>query len=314
MSVAYTVAICTHNHADRIARTLADLHGLRMPEATWELLVIDNACIDATPSMLACHTWPAGWNVRVVREEALGLSNARNRALREARGDYLIFMDDDESPDPEWLRAFETLIRQHAPDAFGGRIEVLFEGERPPWLVNELLGFLGQLNYGDVPIPLTHSGTPFYGGNFGIRRALCDSVGDFDPVLGRKGANNTGGEDVDFCRRVLAGGFSVWWTPHAIIFHRIEALKLKRSYFLDLHYRQGHMEAIKRRGRASRIPPRYLLPQLWRALLAFVREWRAGGSSATVRKEMNVAYFVGYIKGWAFGHEASGAPHSRTQG
>ena len=301
MSVSCTVALCTHNHADRLVRTLADLAAMRTPEMPWELLVVDNASSDATSSILASHTWPPGWHVRVVREDKLGLSNARNCAIREAQGDYVIFIDDDETPDPEWLRAFERLINECAPDAFGGRIEVLFEGERPRWLADELLGFLGQLNRAEAVVPLTLPDTSFHGGNFGFRRTVCESVGSFDAALGRKGADNTGGEEVDFYRRLLRGGFKVWWTPDAVIFHRIEAVKLKRSYFLDLHYRQGRMEAARKRGHGSRVPPVYLVPQLGRAMVACLRQWRAEGLNSTVRKQMNVAYFVGYVLGWAFG-------------
>jgi len=83
----------------------------------------------------------------------------------------------------------------------------------------------------------------------------------------------------------------------------IQADKLKRSYFLDLHYRQGRMEGIRRRRGCSRIPPRYLIPQLGRALQALLKQWTAEGRKATVRKEMNVVYFVGHILGWAFGEE-----------
>ena len=86
MSIAYTVALCTHNHVDRLRWTLADLVHVHPPGAAWEFLVIDNGSRDATPEVLASHTWPAGWNVRVVREEKLGLSNARNRAIAVARG------------------------------------------------------------------------------------------------------------------------------------------------------------------------------------------------------------------------------------
>lgn len=308
MSIAYTVALCTHDHADRLSRTLADLRQLRMPGAPWELLIVDNACTDATPALLAREAWPTGWQVRVVREEKLGLSNARNCALREARGDYLIFVDDDETPHPEWLLAFEKLIMNHAPDAFGGPIEVLFEGDRPAWLTDDLLGFLGQVNRAGSAVPLTEPGTSFNGGNFGVRRTVCETVGAFDPALGRKGADNTGGEEVDFYRRLLAGGFKVWWTPDAVIFHRIEAIKLKRSYFLDLHYRQGRMEAIRRRGSASRVPPKYVIPQLGRAVRALLQQWSARGRNTTVRKEMNVAYFLGYLSGWAFGDNAKAGP------
>lgn len=305
MDIAYTVALCTHNHADRLVRTLADLRSLRQPEASWEFLIIDNGCRDATPELLAHHAWPSGWQVRVVREEKLGLSNARNRAIAEARGDYVIFMDDDETPDPDWLCAYERLIRAHAPDAFGGRIRVLFEDKRPVWLKDELLGFLGELNRADGIVPLTDPYTPFYGGNFGFRKAVCEKIGLFDAMLGRKGSDNTGGEEVDFYRRLLATGLRVWWTPEAIIHHRIQAEKLSRGYFLDLHYRMGRMEAIRKRGDGSRLPPPYLFGQLLRALRAVLQQWRAEGRVATLRREMNVAYFLGQIHGWAFGPRPS---------
>lgn len=301
MSLAYTVALCTHNHADRLVRTLADLKALRQPDAPWEFLVIDNGCRDETPQLLANHAWPEGWNTRVVREEKLGLSNARNRAIAEARGEYVIFMDDDETADPDWLRAYERLIDAHHPDAFGGRQVVLFEDERPRWLRDELLGFLGELSRADSIVPLTDPYTPFYGGNFGFRKTVCERVGNFDAMLGRKGTDNTGGEEVDFYRRLLDTGFKVWWTPEAVIHHRIQAVKLERGYFHDLHYRMGRMEAIRQRGAGSRLPPPYLFGQLLRAIGAVWSLWRREGRDATLRKEMNVAYFLGQINGWAFG-------------
>lgn len=299
--VVYTVALCTHNHAGRLARTLADLCALRQPTRPWELLIIDNGCTDGTAELLAARSWPEGWRVRVTHEAKLGLSNARNCAIREAAGEYLIFIDDDETPDPAWLCAYERLIEARAPDAFGGRIEVLFEGVRPGWLRDDLLGFLGQLRRADEIAPLIEHGTSFYGGNFGFRRSVCSRVGDFDAMLGRKGTDNTGGEEVDFYRRLLDAGMSVWWTPHAVIHHRIEAQKLTRRYFLDLHYRQGRMEGERRRGPRSRLPPAYLVPQLGRAVRAVLSQWAAEGREATVRREMNVAYFAGYISGWALG-------------
>jgi GT2 family glycosyltransferase len=300
---AYTVALCTHNHADRLVRTLADLPLIHMPEAAWELLIIDNGSRDSTPEVLASQIWPSNWSVRVIREDKLGLSNARNRAIQEAYGEYIIFIDDDETADPDWLCAFERLIAKKQPDAFGGRIRVLFEENyRPAWLSDDLLGFLGELNRAEKCAPLTDSGTSFYGGNFGFRRSVCQTVGGFDANLGRKGTDNTGGEEVDFYRRLLAAGFRIWWTPDAVIHHRIQAVKLNRRYFHDLHYRQGRMEAIRRRGAGSRLPPLYLFGQLMRAASAVWQTFRSGGRNATLRQEMNVAYFVGQIVGWSRGH------------
>jgi glycosyltransferase involved in cell wall biosynthesis len=302
MSIAYTVAMCTHNHMDRLARTLTELALLKPPTSPWELIVVDNASSDGTATLLAQHNWPDNWHVRIVREERLGLSNARNRALEEAAGEYILFFDDDETLDPEWLLAYEREITAHRPDALGGRIDVMFEGgERPSWVTDELLGFLGKLDYGPHTKWLSEPQTPFYGGNFACRMDLFDEVGRFDVQLGRKGRDNTGGEDTVFYRQLVEAGKQVRWVPQAVIHHRIEAGKLRKSYFLDLHFRQGRMEGSRKRGHGPRVPPTYLYGQLARAFKTAILTRRHEGSDNSLRKEMNLVYFIGYIWGWAFG-------------
>lgn len=306
MSTYLTLALCTHNHRPRLERTLRALAQVQPPQSTWELLIVDNASTDGTAELLAESGWRANRsNVRVVRESKLGLSHARNRAIREAAGEYVVFMDDDETPDPEWLRAFERVMLAEQPDALGGRIEVLFEdGERPAWLHDELLGFLGKLDHGLPAGRLRDPGTPIFGGNFAFRRAIFERVGAFDTGLGRKGSANVGGEDTEIYRRMLAAGCSVWWVPQAVIHHRIQTGKLRRSYFLDLHFRQGRTEGLRKRGSASRLPPPYLFGQLWRAARTAFGQRLREGPNASLRKEMNLAYFLGYVYGWAAGRSA----------
>lgn len=294
-----TVALCTHNQARRLQRTLDSLAQLVRTDNPWELLIVDNASTDETPQVVAASDWRTRvMEVRVVREEKLGLSNARNRAIREARSEYIVFMDDDETPDPNWLRAYEWTILAQRPDALGGRIEILFEdGDRPAWLQDELLGFLGMLNHGNAPHRLIDPSTPVFGGNFAFKREIFAHIGAFDSGLGRKGTANTGGEDIEMYRRMLAKGCNVWWVPDALIYHRIQSPKLRRRYFLDLHFRQGRTESSRRRGAASRVPPAYLVPQLWRAVNAALAQRLASGGDTSLRKEMNVAYLLGYILG-----------------
>lgn len=297
--ILISVALCTHNHADRLERTLIDLGNLATPKRSWEIIVVDNASSDDTPQLLSKPEWhPPGIPVRVVREMRLGLSNARNRALSEARGEYLLFVDDDETPDPNWLLAYESDILAYKPDALGGRIEVTFEhGERPSWLQDELLGFLGQLDHGDG-CWLTDDATPFYGGNFAVRKDIFSDVGEFDAALGRKGRINAGGEDTEFYRRLISSDYSVRWVPGAIIFHRIRADKLRRSYFLELHYRQGLTEGERKRGNSRRLPPKYLFGQLARSVQHALKSRFFQGKNYSLRKEMNAIYFLGYIQGW----------------
>lgn len=299
-ATSLTVALCTHNHAQRLNKTLLGLAQLVPPESPWDLLIVDNASTDATSQVLASPDWRIpGLNVRVVHEQKLGVAHARNRAIDEAKGEYILFIDDDESPDPGWLREHERIILQERPDAMGGRIEVVFEdGTRPVWLQEELLGFLGKLDYGSTARQLDAPSTPIFTGNSAFRRDVVIRLGGFDTGLGRRGTMNTGGEDVEIYRRMIYSRRTVWWVPDAVICHRIEANKLRRRYFLDLHFRQGRTEGSRKRGAASRVPPAYLVPQLWRAVKGALAQRLGSGRDTSLRKEMNVAYFIGYISGW----------------
>jgi glycosyltransferase involved in cell wall biosynthesis len=299
----YTVALCTHNHLDRLRRTLADLAAITSPRAPWELLIVDNGCTDGTTEYLVNRQWlqPAA-AVRVVREDRLGLSHARNRAIAEAEGDYIVFIDDDETPDADWLCAYERCIEREHPDAMGGAIDVLFvDGERPHWLQDELLGFIGKLSHGEDAHLLTDPSTPIFGGNFGFRKAVFERIGLFDSELGRRGTANIGGEDTEIYRRLLATGCKVFWIPDSVIYHRIESVKLRRRYFLDLHFHQGRMEGARKRGTLSRLPPKYLWPQVARAYGRALSQRLRMGSDHSLRLEMNAAYFTGYILGWVRG-------------
>ncbi len=299
-SIEYSVVLCTHNHADRLRTTLSSLKDLLPPESPWELLIINNASTDETEQVLSNTGWrPEGVTARIIMEPKLGISHARNRGIHESVGKYIVFFDDDETPHTNWLVEYERAIRTWASDALGGRIEALFEeGNRPPWLQDELLGFLGQLSHGLEPKRLTERGTPIFTGNSSYRKAIFEAIGQFDTDLGRKGNDNSGGEDTDLYRRMIDANMNIRWVPDAVIYHRIQSSKLRKAYFLDLHFRQGRMEGHRERGSQSRIPPFYLFPQLMRAVSAALRQRSRFGSNYSLRKEMNVAYFIGYIAGW----------------
>ena len=298
-----TVALCTHNRAQRLGVTLKALSSLQAPDQACELLVVDNGSTDETPSLLADTAWHPAWcAVRVVEEPRLGIAFARNRAVEEAHGKYVLFLDDDETAEPDWIRRMEARILETGADALGGRIEVMFvESPRPCWVTDELLGFLGKLDHGPSMHRIKSTEHAIYTGNAAFLRDTVRKLGGFDNTLGRRGHDSSGGEDVDLFRRLIAGGFHVEWVNDAVIHHRIQSWKLQRSYFRGLHYKQGCMEGRRSRGTQGPLPPRYLFPQLARAVARWFNQWLHHGYDSTLRKEMNVCYFAGYIAGWVIG-------------
>ena len=89
-----TVAICTWNRAALLDQTLARMRALSIPTGTeWELLVVNNNCTDHTDSVIAKHT--GALPIRRIAEPTPGLSFARNAALAAAKGEHLLWTDDD---------------------------------------------------------------------------------------------------------------------------------------------------------------------------------------------------------------------------
>src|SRR5580704_2138676 len=127
-----SVIICTHNpHPNYLARCATALQAQTLPRARWELIVIDNASAPDKAPRLDLSWHPAA---RLISEEKLGLTPARLRGMREARGDLLVFVDDDNVLDVDFLEA-ALLIAQDKPflGSWSGQCRPEFEVPAAAW-------------------------------------------------------------------------------------------------------------------------------------------------------------------------------------
>jgi glycosyltransferase involved in cell wall biosynthesis len=128
-----SVIVATRNRRQSLGRFLDGLRSLPEQPA-WELIVVDNGSADGTASLLS--TAAEDLPIVVVNENLPGKSRALNRALKHARGDILLFTDDDVVPDPNWLTALHQASIEHpGANVFGGRILVNHE-RIPQWIVS----------------------------------------------------------------------------------------------------------------------------------------------------------------------------------
>ena len=129
-----TIAICTRNRAILLKRAMDTIVALIIPDGIeWELIVVDNGSTDNTAEVIA--SYKDNLPIRYVFEPLAGLSNARNRAVAEAKGDYICWTDDDVLLDRAWLLKYhDAFVRFPEIVFFGGPIRPIFEGECPAWL------------------------------------------------------------------------------------------------------------------------------------------------------------------------------------
>ena len=130
-----SVVVCCHNSAPRLPETLARL-AMQRTSARWEVIVVDNASTDGTAAV-AHAVWTrygAPVDLLVVAEPEAGLSNARKAGIRAARHDVLVFADDDNWLEPDYVELARTIMAANpAIGALGGEIHAAFDAPPPPW-------------------------------------------------------------------------------------------------------------------------------------------------------------------------------------
>lgn len=226
-----TIAICTWNRADLLGRTLAGLRRLLpLPEGV-EVLVVDNNSCDRTAAVVR-DADPA-LAPRYVLEPEQGLAVARNRALREARGELLLWLDDDVEVQAGWLAAYLEAAAAYSEAAFfGGPIRPVFLAPAPAWLtsnMDELGSAFAARDLGDTASAIGELRCAPFGANMAIRKAAILARG-FDPRLGRHGSTLLAAEERRLFAALLDAGLRGRWVPPAAVDHLMPADRLTLDY------------------------------------------------------------------------------------
>jgi GT2 family glycosyltransferase len=231
-----SVIICSHNPRDDfLARTLDALRTQTLPPRKWELLLVDNASEHVLE-----RNWDVSWHPhgRHIRENKLGLSWARQRGAHESRGQVLIFVDDDNLLEPEYLeRASQLAGTWSILGAWGaGAIVPEFEVEPPP----HLREFMPSLAIRNLTSPRWTNVLPCidatpWGAGLCVRRSVAEAYCDLENeggvgVTGRRGALLLSGDDVEICFVACSLGLGVGTFPHLRLTHLIPKERVREPY------------------------------------------------------------------------------------
>jgi glycosyltransferase involved in cell wall biosynthesis len=241
-----SVIICTWNRAPQLDITLRSIRELAVPtDVSWELLVVNNNCSDNTQQVLDRHA--SALPLRALFEPTPGKSNALNHAVREARGRYLVFTDDDVIIDPQWLASYATSFREHAEAGFfGGPAVPEFEGSPPDWLKRwwaEVPQPFAARDLGAQPFVFTPKVVP-YGLNMAVRADIHRKY-HYDPAMGPNPQDAVRGEETALIREMMADDIEGWYVPGARVRHLIPPARQTVAYLREYYEGVGEL-----RGRA----------------------------------------------------------------
>lgn len=295
-----SIVVCTYNRAESLRDTLRALQALRSrPGRSWEVVVVDNNSKDHTKAVVeeAQRGWPL---LRYEFEGAQGLSHARNHGIGCARGEVILFTDDDVLPEPEWLETTLAGLETHGADACGGFIAPLWETPPPPWLTERFYGFLAVRTDRTDDHPVTPDTPPPFGANMAFRRQVFDRVGLFDTSRGRKGAVLASGEDGEMFERILAAGMKVVFLGGSRVHHKVESFRTTKRYLRRWRVQTSRNIAQSRGVTGSRRignVPLYLFPQLARAAVRTLWGWTSLPQDEAFQREIVLCHFVGTLQG-----------------
>jgi glycosyltransferase involved in cell wall biosynthesis len=307
MLSSLTVAICTRNRARILGRTLESLGVVEPPKGVeWEVLVVDNGSTDDTADVLG--RMDSRLPLRSVVEDEPGLSTARNRAVEEARGEYIIWIDDDVQLSGNFLTAYADAFSDHPEGAvFGGPIEPWFE-ETPPTWVRETLDIIGHVyalrDLGSEVTPLAEEGNRMpYGANYAIRTEIQRGF-PYDPALGRRGNVMLHGEEIAVIQAVLRAGHGGWWVPEARVRHWIPKTRMTKEHVR--RYAEGlgvGWETKRRRSREREVPmlfgrPRYLFRAIIEAYLSYLMARALSNERVWVKAMWEAAVIRGRLRSY----------------
>ncbi|WP_346292096.1 hormogonium polysaccharide biosynthesis glycosyltransferase HpsE [Sphaerothrix gracilis] len=235
-----TVAIRAYNSAAYLPEILKRLKQQQaIEQLRWEIVVIDNNSTDDTPAIVEQFQkdWPAAFPLRYCLEKKQGAVFARQRAIQEAQGTLIGFLDDDNFPGDRWVAAAYQFGQAHPQvGAYGSRIVGKFETPPPPHF-ERIQSFLAIKERGDRPNQYRPEvlSLPAGAGLVVRKQIWLDHVPQNQKLQGPVSKSLvTKGEDFEALLHIAQAGWEIWYNPDMLVEHWIPSWRLERQYLISL--------------------------------------------------------------------------------
>jgi glycosyltransferase involved in cell wall biosynthesis len=221
----------------------------------FEVIVVDNNSIDNTEQV--CKKFienHPGYNFYYLTETQQGSSPARNKGASTAKGELLIFMDDDAVAEKDFLKnTWKFYTENKEAHGFGGRIIPRYIPAEPKWMSKYVSALVGNFNYADKVVEFEPNKYPLES-NMAVTKVAFDEVGGFNVALpGVKGKLRITGEGKDFYFRVKEKGHRIFYVPNMVVHHVVEVEKLTSKYLYSVAsgIGRGERRRIEPEGKAA---------------------------------------------------------------
>jgi len=242
-----SVIIPTRNRADLLAPALESLLGQSLTQDRFEVLVIDNGSTDATQQVIK-HYQTKLPNLTGIYAPEPGLHTGRHAGMNAAKGDILVFADDDIEALSSWLASIDEAFKDQAVGMVGGNNFPMFLATPPDWLKRfwnrpTLQGYkaipsLSVIEFTNPPKEIS----PYliWGCNFAIRKDVLLSAGGFHPDgMPKELIRFRGDGETHVSKYVAESGMKCVFHAGASVNHKVTPERMTHDYFRQRGFNQG---------------------------------------------------------------------------
>jgi glycosyltransferase involved in cell wall biosynthesis len=217
-----SVCVCTYKRPEFLKRLL---HELRDQETggrfKYSIVVCDNDQLRSAESTVSEFAAASNVPIKYCVESHQNISLARNKAIANASGDFIAFIDDDEFPTQRWLLTLFDALNKYRVDGVLGPVKRHFDQTPPQWLLKS--SFYTRVVY---PTGTELDKEEGRTGNVLLKRQIFDGqTQPFKPEV-------QVGEDKEFFRRMIRSGYRFIWNAEAVAFEVVPPVRWKRSFML----------------------------------------------------------------------------------
>lgn len=254
-----SVCICTYKRPALLERLLQALSTQETDgQFTYSILVVDNDRVQSAQSVV---TWFANYSqipIQYCTQPEQNIALARNKAVENAHGDFISFIDDDEFPTKEWLLTLFNSCSKYHVDGALGPVKPHFDEQPPKWVVTGK--FYDRPSY---PTGLIIDGKKGRTGNVLLKREIFnDNEPAFRPEF-------RVGEDQDFFTRMIEKGRTFIWCHEALAYEVVPRARWSRKFLLKRALLRGANSLLHARARRRNLAKSFLAIPIYIVVLPF---------------------------------------------
>ncbi|WP_022823992.1 glycosyltransferase [Hymenobacter norwichensis] len=238
--IGVSVIVCCYNSSNRLSATIEHLANQKVPAGIlWEIVIVDNNSTDDTKERAAVEwrKYNSTVSFRVVVEQSPGLSAAREKGIEEALYDYLIFCDDDNWLDCNYVNKVFELLKAHPQVAVvGGNNVAVFETAPPAW-ISFFQHSYAIGNQGEGTFEILEGNRYIVGAGMAFKKAAYLDIKRkaFNFYLtDRIGNKVVGGGDVELCFIFKLAGYKIAYSAELILQHYMPSVRITKKYLTNM--------------------------------------------------------------------------------